>query len=81
MARVVLTRTLAQFTGGQHEFEIEADTVRQLLRLLGERYPTLQPHLESGLAVAIDGQIHQDAWLEPIPPGSEVYLLPQLAGG
>ncbi len=81
MARVVLTRTLAQFTGGEHEFEIEADTVRQLLRSLGERYPTLQPHLEAGLAVAIDGQIYQDAWLEPIPPGSEVYLLPQLAGG
>ncbi len=55
--------------------------MRQLFRVLGERYPDLKPHLEAGLAVAIDGQIYQDAWLEPIPPGAEVHLLPQIAGG
>ena len=53
----------------------------ELLRVLGDRYPALEPHLGSGLAVAIDGQIYQDAWLEPIPPDSEVYLIPQIAGG
>jgi molybdopterin synthase sulfur carrier subunit len=81
MARVVLTKGLTQFTGGQRELELEVSTVRELLRVLGERYPALQPHLTSGLAVAIDGQIYQDAWLEPIPPDSEVYLIPQIAGG
>jgi molybdopterin converting factor small subunit len=39
------------------------------------------PHLEAGIAVAIDGQIFQDALLEPIGTDSEVYLLPQVAGG
>jgi molybdopterin synthase sulfur carrier subunit len=81
MARVVLTGNLKQFTGGETELELEAETVRQLFRALGERYPDLKPHLEEGLAVAIDGQIYQDAWLEPIPPGSEVHILPQIAGG
>ncbi len=81
MARVVLTGNLKQFTGGETELEIEADTIRQLLRGLGERYPALKPHLEEGIAVAIDGQIYQDAWLEPVPPDSEVHLLPQIAGG
>ena len=38
-------------------------------------------HLEEGVAVAIDGQIYQDTLLEPIGPDSEVYLLPQIAGG
>ena len=38
-------------------------------------------HLEDGVAVAIDGQIYQDARLEPIGPDSEVFLLPQIAGG
>jgi hypothetical protein len=33
------------------------------------------------LAVAIDGQIYQDALLEPIGPDSEVHILPQIAGG
>jgi hypothetical protein len=31
--------------------------------------------------VAIDGQIFQDALLEPIRADSEVFLLPQIAGG
>jgi molybdopterin converting factor small subunit len=81
MARVVLTGNLRQFTDGETEIEVEADTIRKLLRALGERYPNLKPHLEEGIAVAIDGQIYQDAWLEPVPPDSEVHLLPQIAGG
>ena len=34
-----------------------------------------------GIAVAIDGQIFQDSLFEPIGPDSEVFLLPQIAGG
>ncbi len=81
MAQVVLTGILKQFTGGETELELEASDVRPLIRLLGERYPKLRPHLEEGLAVAIDGQIYQDAWFEPIAPDSEVHLLPRIAGG
>ncbi len=81
MARVVLTSTLGRFTGGETELELEVASVRQLFRQLGERFPELAPHLEEGLAVAIDGQIYQDAWLEPISADSEVHLLPQIAGG
>ena len=81
MARIVLTRNLAQFTGGESELELDAGNVRQLLGQLGERYPALKPHLVEGLAVAIDGEIFQDAWLEPIPPDSEVHLIPRIAGG
>ncbi len=81
MARVVLSGNLRKFTGGETEVELEAGNVRQLFRVLGERYPGIKPHLEEGLAVAIDGQIYQDAWLEPIPPDAEVHLLPQIAGG
>jgi molybdopterin synthase sulfur carrier subunit len=80
MARVVLTKGLTQFTGGAGELELEVSSVRELLRVLGERYPGLEPHLGS-VAVAIDGQIYQDAWLEPIAPDSEVHLIPQIAGG
>ena len=81
MARVVLTKGLTQFTGGAREFELEVSNVRQLLRLLGDRYPALAPHLEEGVAVAIDGEIYQDALLEPIPPASEVHVIPRIAGG
>jgi sulfur-carrier protein len=81
MARVVLVGNLAQVTGGIARFELPATSVQQLFRQLGELHPELAPHLESGVAVAIDGQIFQDTLLEPIGPDSEVFLLPQIAGG
>jgi len=81
MARVVLVGNLAQVTGGVAEFDLSATSVQQLFRQLGELHPALAPHLENGVAVAIDGQIFQDALLEPIGTDSEVFLLPQIAGG
>jgi molybdopterin synthase sulfur carrier subunit len=55
--------------------------VRQLFQALGERYPELQAHLEAGIAVAIDGEIYQDALLQPITQDSEVILIAKIAGG
>ena len=81
MAHVTLIGNLRQYTGGVIELDVEAATVRQLFARLGERYPALAPHLEQGLAVAIDGQIYQDALLQPIAPDSDVHVLPQIAGG
>ena len=81
MARVVFTGSLKRLTGGDAELELDAANVRQLMRGVGERYPALKPHIETGMAVAIDGQIYQDAWLQPVGPDSEVHLLPKLAGG
>ena len=81
MARVVLIGNLAQITGGVAEFQLSATSVKQLFRQLAELHPALAPHLEEGVAVAIDGQIYQDALLEPIAPNSEVFILPQIAGG
>jgi molybdopterin converting factor small subunit len=81
MAHVTLIGNLRQYTGGVTELDLEAATVRQLFVRLAERYPALAPHLEQGLAVAIDGQIYQDALLQPIEPNSDVHVLPQIAGG
>jgi hypothetical protein len=81
VARVVLSGTLKQLAGGASEIELDARDVRQLLRVLSERYPELAPHLESGYAIAIDGEIVQDAWFAPIRPDSEVHLVPAIRGG
>lgn len=78
---MVLIGNLAQLTGGESEIEVAATSVKQLFQMLGDRHPALAPHLEEGVAVAIDGQIYQDALLEPIGPDSEVFVLPQIAGG
>jgi sulfur-carrier protein len=81
VARVVLVGNLAQLTGGVAEMQISAASVKQLFQQLAERHPGIAPHLEEGVAVAIDGQIYQDALFQPIAPDSEVFLLPQIAGG
>jgi len=79
--RVVLIGNLAQLTGGVAEFRLSATSVKQLFQQLAELHPKLERHLAEGVAVAIDGQIYQDALLEPIAPDSEVFILPQIAGG
>ena len=81
MARVILGSNLRRFTGGAGEIEIEAATIKQLFAKLGALHPALAPHLERGLAVAIDGTIYQDALLQPIPPDAEVHLMPAIGGG
>lgn len=81
MAQVVLNGNLKQLSGGRGEFELDVDNVRQLFDRLGELYPELAPHLEEGIAVAIDGAIFQDALFASIGPDSEVHLIPKIGGG
>lgn len=81
MAHVTLIGNLRQFTGGVTELDVDAASVRQLFARLGEKYPELAPHLAQGSAVAIDGQIYQDALFQEIGPDSDVHILPQIAGG
>ncbi len=81
MAHVVLIGNLKQYTGGISSLDVDARNIRQLFSKLGATFPELAPHLEDGLAVAIDGQIYQDALLEPIGETSDVHILPQIAGG
>jgi sulfur-carrier protein len=81
LARVVLVGNLAQITGGVADFDLPATSIKHLFELLSERHPALSRHLEEGVAVAIDGQIYQDSLHEPIEPDSEVFLIPQIAGG
>ncbi len=81
MVRVRLWGSLAAAIGGQTEIEVEAGTLRELLDTLARDYPALQPQLERGVSVAIDGVIYNDDWFTPIRPDSEVVLLARLKGG
>lgn len=82
MARVVLSHELAQqFAGGQSTVEVDASDFRALVKALDAKYPGLGPQLKVGLAVAIDGEIFQEPFLEPIQPDSEVFFLPAIEGG
>jgi hypothetical protein len=69
-----------RLTGGVRELEIEASNVSQLIARLEERFPGIRPLLESA-AVAINGEVVNDAEYEPVPPGAEIYFVVKSAGG
>jgi molybdopterin converting factor small subunit len=69
------------FTGDITEFDVDARTVREAVRELDRRYPGLGEHIERRMAIAIDGEIHQDALFAPLAPASEVFLIPKIGGG
>ncbi len=81
MARVVLTGEARRFAGDVEQIEIDAKNVMQLFHKLGQRFPDLAPILETGFAVAIDGEMFEDQLLQPLGADSEVVLVPKIAGG
>lgn len=81
MATVVLPRGLQTFAEGVERIEVQAGTVRSVIRELSSRFPDLKEHLESGLAVSIDGEIINEPLLEPVEDQSEVCFLPSISGG
>jgi molybdopterin converting factor small subunit len=82
MAHVVTTTSdLADFTGGVTEFDLAADNVGQLLQAMDARFPGLGEFVQRRMALAIDGEIHHDAFAEPLRPDAEVCLIPRIGGG
>jgi sulfur-carrier protein len=82
MPKVVISGSSCQrFTGGRTEFEVAATTFRRLVLELDQRFPGLGKQVEDSMAVAIDGEIYQDAYSAVLKPDSEIYLIPKIGGG
>ena len=82
MAKVVLPLDAARtFANGETHVEVEAVDVRSLLKALDLRFPGIGQRLRTGTAVAVDGEIFQDPYMERVRPDSEVYFLPAIEGG
>jgi len=82
MPHIVMTGIAARkFTGGETEFDVEANTVRRMIAELDQRYPGLGHQIDEGMAIAIDGEIYQDAYMAQLNPDSEVVLIPKIGGG
>ncbi len=81
-ARVVFTTGFSRrYTGGVKEFEVEANNLRAVIKEMDRLYPGLGEHLEEETTVAIDGELHEIGYFQPIPPGSEVFFIPKIEGG
>jgi molybdopterin converting factor small subunit len=81
LPEINLWGALRPAAGGKPSVNIEASTIRELLRKLEEQYPLMQPHLETGVAISVNGTIYQDNWSKEIPADAEIYLLPRIEGG
>ena len=82
MVHVVAADSNARrFTAGVSEFDVDATTVGRVIAELDRRYPGFGEHIHRRMAVAIDGEIHQDADLVAVSPTSELYLIPRIGGG
>lgn len=81
MHKVSFTSSFRHALDGKNQLELEASTIRQLLTGLLAEYPSMQSHLDDGIAIAIDGEIYRDNWDVAIPEDSEVFLIPRIQGG
>ncbi len=78
---VFSTGVSLEHTGGEKEFDIEAKNLRGVIKTLEERFPGLGEFLEEETTVAIDGEIHETAYFQPLRDGCEVYFLPKIEAG
>ena len=81
MAEVNLWAGLRQFTDGELVIKVKADTVGKMLDELIFIYPNLEPIIEAGVSVAVDGEMIAGANHTPIKPDSEIFILQQFKGG
>jgi sulfur-carrier protein len=72
---------LRPFADGAPSVSLDVSTIRELFRVLIDRFPGMEPHIKRGVAVSINGQIFRDQWDTALPEGAEIYLLPRIPGG
>jgi molybdopterin synthase sulfur carrier subunit len=81
-ARVVFTSGFSRrYTGGVKEFSIQAKTLRGVIKAMDQLYPGLGETLVEETTVAIDGELYEVGFSQPVPPGAEVFFIPKIEGG
>ena len=79
---VAMGGDVAAFTGGPAEVDVAAGTVRSMIRELEARFPGLGDYVGRRMAIAIDGEIFQDAeGATTLGDNTEVCLIPKIGGG
>lgn len=77
---VTFSSELQKFTG-EAQTQVSATTYRGLVAEIVSKYPDLEEDQILKMAVAIDGEIVHDPFLEQIRPNSEVHFLYRISGG
>jgi hypothetical protein len=80
MATVIFSSELQKFTG-EAQTNVSSLTYRDLVQEILHRYEKLPSNEINRMAVAIDGEIIPDPYLEAVGPASEVHFLFRISGG
>ena len=81
MIKIFLGSSLKKFTNGVEELEVEANSVKSLIAELDCQFPGIAEALDSGFALAIDGEVIANPGYEKLKEVSEVRFLSPLKGG
>jgi hypothetical protein len=81
-AKVLFTTGFSRrYTGGVREFVVSANNLRAVIKAMDQLFPGLGEHLEEETTVAIDGELHEIGYGQPVKPGAEVFFIPKIEGG
>ena len=81
MIKVFLGSNLKNITNGVEELEVEATSVKSLIAEMDRRYPGIADALDSGFALAIDGEVIANPGYEKLKDVTEVRFLSPMQGG
>ena len=81
MTKVFLGSSLKNFTNGVEELEVEANSVKSLIAELDYQFPGIADALDSGFALAIDGEVIANPGYEKLKDVMEVRFLSPMQGG
>ena len=81
MTKVFLGSNLKNLTNGVAELEIEATSVRSLVAELDTQFPGIADTLDSGFALAIDGEVITNPVYEKLKDVRGVRFLSPMQGG
>ena len=81
MIKVFLGSNLKNFTNGVEELEVEATSVKSLIAEMDRRYPGIADALESGFALAIEGEVIANPGYEKLEEVTEIRFLSPMQGG
>ena len=80
MATVIFSSELQRYTG-EEKTSVSSSNYRDLLLELLNKYHRLPEDEIQKMAVAIDGVIIHDPFLETVKPDSEIHFLFRISGG
>ena len=81
MIKVILGTNLKNITNGLDELEVEATSVKSLIVELDSQFPGIADALDSGFALAIDGEVIANPGYEKLKDVTEVRFLSPMQGG